>query len=87
MKSYKEQDPLLKSKHTMITSELVDDVIIIYIYTDRFYDKNNWFLIDSFDISREQFNALSDRMSYLLSEYIRELCAPEAIHERIHDRS
>jgi len=86
MNRYKTQDVIFKSERTMITSELVDDVIVMFIYTNKFTDFEQWLLFDNFNISQKQFNELSDRISFLLSDYIREMCSMEVINDRIHDR-
>ena len=85
MNIYKDQHVLLKSSHTMITSDMVDDVITMYIYTNKLSEFNEWVMIDTFMASRGQFNDLSDRLSYLLATYVRRLCEMEAIDARIHD--
>ena len=87
MNKYKAQDLLLKAQRAMITSELIGDAIIIYVYTNSNDNSEDWLLFDSFDISRTQFSALSGRISFLLANYIRKLCSMEVIHERIYGRS
>jgi hypothetical protein len=86
MDKYETQDILFKSKYTMITSELVDDVIVMYIYNNSLIDFEQWLLFDSFDISQKQFNEFSDRVSFLLAGYIRKVCSMEAINDRIYEK-
>ena len=71
---YKKQDIILKAEFTMITSKLFDDVIMIYIYNNDGDTKERWVLNDGFEINRRDFNTFSDRVSFLLGDYIRKTC-------------
>ena len=86
MGKYKTQDILFKSKYTMITSELVDDVIVMYIYNNSLIDFEQWLLFDSFNISQKQFTEFSNKVSFLLAGYIRKVCSMEAINDRIYEK-
>ncbi len=87
MNKYKTQDLLLRAQRSMITSELIGDTIIIYVYTNSIDNAEDWQLFDSFDISRMQFNMFSNRISFLLANYIRKLCSMEVINGRIHEEN
>lgn len=86
MNKYKTQDLLIKSKYTMITLELIDGMIVVHIYNNRFDDFEQWFIYDSFYLSQKQLKALGNRLSFLVANYVRKLCSPEAINDRIYEK-
>ena len=81
---YKDEDIILKSDYSMITSRYTDIDIIISIYENNMTpNKPIWLLCDDFRISPKEFGNIKDQLSLTLAKYVREMCSSEAINERI----
>lgn len=69
---YKKEDIILESPHTMITSTVDPDDIIVVIYT-RYNENDPWVVADDFRLTLKAFKNISDNMSFLVAAYVRQV--------------
>jgi hypothetical protein len=67
---YNDEDIVMRSQYTMVTSRLVDGKIGISIY-ERI-DNGSWDIVDAFTLTLKAFGSINDEMSFLMAKYVRE---------------